>query len=246
MNRKSDNANDTPKDTLDVKADDNETTAQDERHSEKNIDKHHEKSAGKGGDKNSEKHREKGERKRRRAVDAYTRLQRAATLTAAAADAALAPFALSASQLGVLETLQSRGPLHQQELARTLGRSKAQMTAIIDALEKRGAASRERHATDRRFTTVHLTSQGSALLAEASPIRMQAVVELMGALSGEQRARLARLCRRIVKALAPDEDDRDNSGDHADTHDGDDDAEHDEVRGADQDDPDDANPVIAQ
>ncbi len=179
----------------------------------------------------SEKHREKGERKRRRAVDAYARLQRAATLSAAAADAALAPFSLSASQLGVLETLQSRGPLHQQELARTLGRSKAQMTAIIDALEKRGAASRERHATDRRFTTVHLTSEGLELLAEVSPIRMQAVVELMGALSGEQRARLARLCRRIVKALAPDEDERDNSGEHADAHDGDSegegDAEHD-------------------
>lgn len=164
----------------------------------------------------SPKHREKLERKRRRAVDAYTRLQRAAALSAAAADAALAPFGLSASQLGVLETLQARGPLHQQELARTLGRSKAQMTAIIDALEKRGAATRERHATDRRYTSVHLTEAGAALLADSVPVRVDAVTSIMGALSGEQRTRLARLCRRIVKALAPDEDERSETDESAD------------------------------
>jgi len=168
----------------------------------------------------SPKHREKLERKRRRAVDAYTRLQRAAALTAAAADAALTPFGLSASQLGVMETLQARGPLHQQELARTLGRSKAQMTAIIDALEKRGAATRARHATDRRFTTVHLTESGAALLAESVPVRVDAVTAIMGALSGEQRTRLTRLCRRIVKALAPEEDERSggDEGSESDHH----------------------------
>ncbi len=204
----------------------------------------------------SSKHREKTERKRRRAVDAYARLQRAATLTASAADAALSPFALSASQLGVLEALQARGPLHQQELARTLGRSKAQMTAIIDALEKRGAASRERHATDRRFTTVHLTEAGVQLLLEASPVREAAVVALMSTLSGDQRTRLARLCRRIIRSLSPEDDDRDDddvSGDdgaddalddeadegaHGDTEDADDDA--------DTVDADNADEVVAQ
>lgn len=157
--------------------------------------------------------RDKAQRKRRRALDAYARLQRAATLTATAADAAIASFGLSASQLGVLETLETRGPLHQQELARALGRSKAQMTAIIDALEKRGLAVRERHPTDRRFTTVHLTEGGSALLAEAMPVRASAVAEIMSVLSGDQRTRLGRLCRRLVKSLAPEEDARDTDDD---------------------------------
>jgi MarR family 2-MHQ and catechol resistance regulon transcriptional repressor len=154
--------------------------------------------------------KEKAQRKRRRAIDAYTRLQRAAALAATAADAALGPFSLSASQFGVLETLDARGPLHQQELARALGRSKAQMTAIIDALEKRELAVRERHATDRRYTTVHLTEGGSALLAEVQPVRADAVVSIMSVLSGDQRTRLGRLCRRLVKSLAPEEDARDH------------------------------------
>jgi hypothetical protein len=63
---------------------------------------------------------------------------------------------------------------------------------------------------------VHLTEAGSTLLATANPVRMDAVVDVMSALSGEQRARLARLCRRIVKALAPEEAERDSAEDHAD------------------------------
>jgi MarR family 2-MHQ and catechol resistance regulon transcriptional repressor len=149
--------------------------------------------------------KEKQQRKRRRALDAYARLQRAAAVSSAAADSALAPFGLSASQYGVLDTLAARGPLHQQELARAAGRSKAQMTAIIDALEERGVAVRERHPTDRRYTSVHLTDAGRALLLEVEPARTDAIVALMGALSGEQRTRLGRLCRRLLVSLAPDD-----------------------------------------
>ena len=150
----------------------------------------------------------KGEKKRRRALDAYARLQRAASLSSARVDQAVNTFGLSASQLGVLEVLDDRGSLHQQELVRALGRSKAQMTSIVDTLEKRGAVRRERHATDRRFMTVHLTDEGRTLLEQAAPVRAEAIVALMRELTGEQRGRLARLCRRLIRVLAPDEDER--------------------------------------
>ncbi|MEP6763991.1 MAG: MarR family transcriptional regulator [Gemmatimonadaceae bacterium] len=148
----------------------------------------------------------KGEKKARRALEAYARLQRAASLSSARVDQAVNSFGMSASQLGVLDVLAERGSLHQQELVRALGRSKAQMTSIIDALEKRGAVRRERHATDRRFMTVHLTADGRALLAKAAPVRAAAIIALMRELSGEQRARLTRLCRRLVRVLSPEED----------------------------------------
>lgn len=151
----------------------------------------------------------KGEKKRRRAIDAYGTLQRAAALAAAHVDDALHPFGLSASQYGVLETLQDRGPVHQQELAEALGRSKAQMTAIIDALEERELVRRERHAVDRRFISVYLTEAGRAVLAEASPARSEAIVALMRELSGDQRQRLTRLCKRLLRVLDPDAEDDD-------------------------------------
>lgn len=147
----------------------------------------------------------KGEKKRRRALEAYAALQRAAALAAEHVDDAVHPFGLSASQYGVLDTLEQRGPTHQQELAEALGRSKAQMTAIIDALASRGLVRRERHETDRRFISVYLTEAGRVLLGEASPARTDAVVSLMRELSGEQKTRLTRLCRRLLRALDPDD-----------------------------------------
>ncbi len=165
----------------------------------------------------------KGEKKRRRALDAYSTLQRAASMAAAQVEQAVHPFGLSASQFGVLETLQSRGPVHQQELAEALGRSKAQMTAIIDALEARGWARRERHATDRRFISVFLTDDGREVLVSTAPARSDAIVAIMRELSGEQRARLARLCRRLLRVLDPDQsnepDDDTDAGADADVAD---------------------------
>lgn len=145
----------------------------------------------------------KGEKKRRRALDAYWTLQRAAAMSAALVDDAVHPFGLSASQYGVLDTLQQRGPVHQQELAEALGRSKAQMTAIIDALEARALVRRERHAVDRRFISVYLTEAGRVLLAEAGPARTDAIVALMRELSGEQKTKLTRLCSRLLRVLDP-------------------------------------------
>lgn len=148
----------------------------------------------------------KGDRKRRRALDAYARLQRAAALSAAQVDDAVGAFGLSASQFGVLDTIATRGAVHQQELAEALDRSKAQMTAIIDALESRGLVRRERHAIDRRFITVHLTPEGHGVLADATPARTAAIVGLMSALTGQQRGRLSRLCRRLLRVLDPYEE----------------------------------------
>lgn len=163
----------------------------------------------------------KGDKKRRRALDAYSTLQRAATMAAAQVERAVHPFGLSASQYGVLDTLQSRGPVHQQELAEALGRSKAQMTAIIDVLEARGWVRRERHATDRRFISVYLTDGGREVLASTAPARSDAIVSIMRELSGEQRARLARLCRRLLRVLDPNES---ADGDHEAADDSDDEA----------------------
>lgn len=164
----------------------------------------------------------KGDKKRRRALEAYGTLQRAAAMAATRVEDAVHPFGLSASQYGVLDTLQQRGPVHQQELAEALGRSKAQMTAIIDALESRELVRRERHAVDRRFISVYLTDAGRQVLSEAAPARAEAIVSLMRELSGEQRARLTRLCRRLLRVLDPSQAADEDAGDEASDDTGDD------------------------
>ncbi len=145
----------------------------------------------------------KGEKRQRRAVAAYALLQRAAELAAAAVDDAVQPHGVSPSQAAVLEALAAHGPQHQQELATRLGRSKAQLTALAEALEGKGLVRRERPAADRRFVTVTLTEAGRALLAVVEPARARAVAALMGALQGKQRRRLVEACEALVAQLAP-------------------------------------------
>lgn len=145
----------------------------------------------------------KGEKRQRRAVAAYALLQRAAELAAAAVEDAVQPHGVSPSQAAVLEALAAHGPQHQQELATRLGRSKAQLTALAEALEGKGLVRRERPAADRRFVTVTLTEAGRALLAVVEPARAQAVAALMGALEGKQRRRLVDACEALVARLAP-------------------------------------------
>jgi MarR family 2-MHQ and catechol resistance regulon transcriptional repressor len=148
-----------------------------------------------------------GDKKRRRALAAFHALQRVAERSVVPVDAAVAPFGLTGTQFAVLDLLighDAQQPLlHQQELADRLGRSKAQMTAILDALDRRGLVRRERHATDRRRIGVRLTLAGRAAHARAEPARSAAIVSLMEGLSGDQRAKLGRLCRRLLKALDP-------------------------------------------
>lgn len=146
----------------------------------------------------------KGERRRQRALAAYALLQRAAGLAAARVEAAVHPHGISSSQCAVLEALATHGPQHQQELATRLGRSKAQLTALAEALEGKGLVHRERHATDRRFMTVTLTDAGRTLLAAVEPARAEAVTALMALLPGKQRGRLAKGCHRLVRALTPE------------------------------------------
>lgn len=143
----------------------------------------------------------KSDRKRRRALQAYDRMQRAAARSAQAVECAIAAHGLSTSQFGVLSLLAENGPAHQQELADALGRSKAQITAIIDILEHRALVQRVRRATDKRFYSVHLTDSGREVYNRAAPDREAAIVDLMAELSGRNRMRLARLCRRLLRTL---------------------------------------------
>ncbi len=162
----------------------------------------------------------KGDKKRKRAVEAYDRLQRAAFRSALSVEATLGAHSLTSSQYGVLHMLVTSGPTHQQDLASSLGRSKAQMTAIIDALEGRELVRRERQTDDKRYITIQLTDSGRDLYAEAAPNRDRAIVDVMSELKGAQKSKLARLCAKLLRSLDPDSRDEGSTDEEG----GDDDA----------------------
>jgi MarR family transcriptional regulator, 2-MHQ and catechol-resistance regulon repressor len=132
-----------------------------------------------------------------RALDAYIKLMRAANSVNARLERRLLGLGLTENQFGVLETLFHLGPLHQRELGQKLFTTGGNITMVIDNLEKRGLARRERGTADRRYVTVHLTDAGRDLIARIFPGHVAAIVAELAILSPAEQDELGRLCRKL-------------------------------------------------
>jgi DNA-binding MarR family transcriptional regulator len=69
-------------------------------------------------------------------------------------------FGLTGPQSTVLRTLISEGAMSSAELSRRLYMTPANMTGIIDRLEKKGLVERNRQREDRRVVMLNLTAEG--------------------------------------------------------------------------------------
>lgn len=144
----------------------------------------------------------RGTAEQMRALDAYIKLERAVDSVGSRLVPGIAAAGLTTSQFGVLETLLHLGPLSPCELARKLLKSSGNLTLVLDNLERRGLIRRVRDRADRRYLTVHLTSEGEETIRALFPEHAERVTALFGALTAEEQAELARLCRRLGRAAA--------------------------------------------
>src|ERR1700687_4768101 len=86
-----------------------------------------------------------------RALDAFIKLARAADSIGSRVSASITEAGVTERQFGMLEALFHLGPLHQCDLGQKLLRSGANMTLVVDNLEKRGLVRREPGIKDLRF-----------------------------------------------------------------------------------------------
>lgn len=73
---------------------------------------------------------------------------------------------LGTTETQALSYLAVHGARGQSELARDLSLTSSAATALVDRLERHGAAERVRHPTDRRRTIIRLTTHGEQLVAD--------------------------------------------------------------------------------
>lgn len=90
-------------------------------------------------------------------------------------------------------------------LAADLGISNAGMTGRLDALEKAGWIQRRADADDRRRVGIEVTRSGLDVWRQAMALRGRAEDELIGTLSGQDRAALAALLKTLTLTLENDE-----------------------------------------
>ncbi|GAA5436131.1 HTH-type transcriptional regulator MhqR [Deinococcus aquaticus] len=137
----------------------------------------------------------------RAALDAYVKLWRASHAVEVASNRHLAAHNLTISQFGVIEALYHLGPLSQRELAEKILRSSGNLTMVIDNLERDGLVRRDRDEVDRRIMRVSLTPDGEALIGRVLPTHVSGIREVFSVLTGEERAQLTLLSKKLGLGL---------------------------------------------
>lgn len=120
---------------------------------------------------------------------------------AARSIAALEEFGLPTGSLTVLSLIAANPGSSQTVLAKAAGLNKSALVGIVDELEKRGLAARDRSASDRRRNQLSVTPAGEAAMkAMLDRVRVgeDAVRDALG--SAEHR-RLLELLDRANAAL---------------------------------------------
>jgi DNA-binding MarR family transcriptional regulator len=112
----------------------------------------------------------------------------------------LARLGLQPRHLGLLRLLDDAPPT-QRELARRLGVAPSRVVALVDDLEQRGLAVRERDPADRRRHIVQLTDQGRRLLRRAMAEAAEHEKTVTAPLSVQERAHLARLLGSVAEGM---------------------------------------------
>lgn len=132
---------------------------------------------------------------------AYNVLRTATALTPHI-DRGLRDLNLTGSQLNALMVLKDAGPdgISLSEIGRSLVVTKANVTGLIDRLERDGLVERRTHA-DRRVTLAALTPKGADLLAEALPRHGDSLSDLLSFLLDGEKSQLIELLTKLRRGL---------------------------------------------
>ncbi len=133
----------------------------------------------------------------RYALNVYVKLMRATNTATIKIHKHLKEDNLTVSQFGVLEALYHLGPLSQSELGEKILKSNANLTTVVDSLEKKTLVIRKRSDQDRRRVTVHLTELGGELIAKVFPRHAKVVKRELGFLTDNEKDTLEKLLRKF-------------------------------------------------
>ncbi|MBU0944582.1 MAG: MarR family transcriptional regulator [Proteobacteria bacterium] len=117
------------------------------------------------------------------------------------AEKALKPYDLTAEQFHLLKNIFENTPLCQNQLCEIGHKSAANVTRILDRLEKKGFAKREKNPADRRSTLLFLTAQGKELVHEVSSLFESFTELLTKGIPEQDKAQLTQLLLKVQDNL---------------------------------------------
>ncbi len=102
---------------------------------------------------------------------------------------------ITPDQFRVLTHLWQNDGCSQQELANNSNRDRANVTRILDILEREGIVKRKNHETDRRVFRIYLTDLGKSLEGKAAKCAQESIRD---ALRGVNKSD-AEICMSVLR-----------------------------------------------
>ena len=113
-----------------------------------------------------------------------------------------AGYKITMEQLAVLEILNFHGDMNMTELSNTVWKQNANITKIVDKLEKRQLAIRKAVAGDRRANLISITNKGKQLFEEVIPIVLEVYEDVVSCITEEEEAITLNILKKIITHLA--------------------------------------------
>lgn len=112
-----------------------------------------------------------------------------------------APYGLPTGSLTVLSLVAANPGSSQTALAHRAGINKSALVGIVDELERRGLAARDRSSADRRRNSLQVTEEGRLMMERLFAEVTQEEAGIRSALGEKDMAQLLALLDRAVAAV---------------------------------------------
>ena len=128
---------------------------------------------------------------------------RASAQLARAGNRLAGALGLTQQQWVLLASIARGGPegLPLSALGRNLLVTKANITGMVDRLERDGYVTREAHPTDRRVTRARLTAKGRRFLTQVAPLQEKWGERAFAAFSVREKESLLSLIDRCIQSV---------------------------------------------
>ncbi len=104
---------------------------------------------------------------------------------------------LTNPQFNVLETLNSEGSMSLKDISKRLNVTGANITCVMDNLEKHNFAERIPSRTDRRIINAEMTEKGKKIFSEITPVYLESINEETSKLNDEEKVQLLELLSKL-------------------------------------------------
>jgi DNA-binding MarR family transcriptional regulator len=121
------------------------------------------------------------------------------------ADEFFGQFGLTDVQFNLMNLLYYEsgkvGGLSQAQISDMMLVNRANITSLVDRMEKAELVSRTAHATDRRYNIIKLTAKGKNLYTKVEPHYLKQVESAMASLDAAELKRMAVMLEKVRKTL---------------------------------------------